>query len=300
MLKEYLLNSEKYWEASHARNSVKLQRFLKLGSDDESDKSIEKYVNHLICLGKIRSRFNPKHVYIINPGSSGSHWLEAMLGILEGFYNGGEIYIPKKLKKHLSLVSTKEASRMLDTVYLAHVGGIYKDSLMSMLSNSAHLANHHQITNFSLNKTVVLLLRNPVDVVISRTFRKNEYKKDIAPLLNDKEYLEKNCTYVESFYSQLDVNSFDAIVRYEDFVDNTLGSLKSLVDLIGIDASENELERAVSKTSRNEELNMLEKKGRTLTNIYVGERDSYEWAKSYVRERLNDILVEYKYIDFDS
>ncbi|MBT2801110.1 sulfotransferase domain-containing protein [Halomonas sp. ISL-56] len=291
MLAKYIGNPEVFWPLSHQRNALKIKRALdKCGYGSDKD-----YVWKIKDFVKFRSDFYARHLYIVNTGSAGSHWIEAMLGLLPGFYNGGEIYFPKEIKKYLSGLSSKEANEFLDAIYVIHSGGIHKDSLTATISNSANLANHRQISDFSLNKKVVLLLRDPVDVVISRTFRKNEYKKDIAPSLDDNEYLERNCKYVENFYNQLDLSSFDAVIRYEDFLENTLESLKALANLIGIDASEAEFERAVRKTSQNEEKNMLETKGETLTNIYMGEKNDHDWAKVFVRKKLNDILVKYEY-----
>lgn len=226
LLNNYILNAENYWPATHQRNVRKIQKFLASGRSSLGGLDNSEYVSYLTGLAKLRSIYNSKHFYLINTGSAGSHWVEAMLGLLPGFYNGGEIYFPAKIKKHLGSIDSRSANIFLDAIYLLHSGSVFNDSLGAVLSNSAHLAKHQQLSEYSANKNTVLLLRNPVDVVISRTFRKDEYKKDIAPSLDDKEYLERNCVYVENFFANIDESSFDAIVKYEDFVDSPLSNLK--------------------------------------------------------------------------
>lgn len=293
-VKDYILNADRFWPSTHKRNVVKIMRaFDACSIKSLSDKN--GCIDELIAVAKIRERFNAKHFYLINTGSSGSHWIEAMLGLLPGFYNGGEIYLPPKIRSSLKTLNKKSANEFLDVIYLLHSGGVHKDALTATLSNSAHLANHQLLSEYSANKNTVLLLRNPVDVVISRTFRKDEYKKDVAPSLDDKEYLERNCVYVENFFANIDESSFDAIVKYEDFVGAPLSNLKKLAELIGLEVTENQLQYAIDRTSMKSELQAVEKGGNALTNIYLGDKESHDWAKDYLSKRLEKLLVKYNY-----
>lgn len=293
-VKDYILNAENFWPTTHKRNVVKIKRalnaYVKQFSLSECD-----CIDELVALAKIRRRFDVKHFYLINTGSSGSHWIEAMLGLLPSFYNGGEVYLPPKIRSSLKSLNKEAANDFLDVVYLLHSGGVHRDSLTAALSNSAHLAKHQQVSKHSINRSAVLLLRNPVDVVISRTFRKDEYKNDVASSLDDQEYLERNCSYVENFFSNIDESSFDSIVKYEDFVASPLSNLKKLVDLIGLEVTEDQLQYSVDKTSLKSERQAVEKGGNALTNIYLGDRKSYGWAKDYVSERLQELLIKYNY-----
>ncbi|MDW5378855.1 sulfotransferase domain-containing protein [Halomonas sp. HP20-15] len=288
-LENYLLRPESFWPKSHLRNADKVKRFVATGcaANGQNPKS---YIDDIIKLGQLRKRFDNKHVYIVNPGSSGSHWIEAMLSLLADFHNGGEIYLPKDVKEYLSTLQLEDAEFFLDVVYLVHAGGIFDDSLTASLSNSAHLANHQQLSQFSPNKRVVLLLRNPVDVVMSRTFRKDEYKKDIAPNSCDKEYLERNCSYVEKFYANINYDSFDSIIKYEDFENQPLESLKALADIIGLKASDQNLMNAVNVTSRKAVKDSVSKGEQAMTNVYLGKHHEHAWAKDYTVKRLSYIL----------
>ncbi|WP_447044889.1 sulfotransferase domain-containing protein [Vreelandella sp. H-I2] len=295
MLNKYLGKPEIFWAESHRRNAYKIHRAVKLGLEQGGCSSRNGYIEQLKSLAKLRSKFNCMHFYLVNTGSAGSHWIEAMLGLLPGFYNGGEVYFPQKIKNHLETLAPKEAHEFLDTVYLLHSGGVFEDSLIATVSNSSHLANHQQISNHSLNKRVALLVRNPVDVAISRTFRKDEYKNDVAPSLDDKEYLYRNCAYIENFFTNLDESSFDTIIKYENFVASPLRNLKKLVELIGLEATEDQLRNSIEKTSIKSELKAVKKGGNAITNIYMGKRREYDWAKAYTEERLSNVIKRFGY-----
>ncbi|MGE6606469.1 hypothetical protein ACQKE4_08090 [Halomonas sp. NPDC076908] len=293
LFKRYVSKPESFWHETHWRNARKIEKFLEKGSELRSE-SKEGYVDNLLRLAYLRQGFRPKHIYLVNAGSSGSHWIEAMLGLIPGFYNGGEIYFPAEIRKKLSSMDGDDANLFLDAVYLLHSGGIYKDSLYSSLSNSAHLANHGQVSACSKKKVAVLVLRDPVDIVMSRTFRKEEYKNDIASGLDDQEYLEKNCSYLERFYKGLDIKSFDRVIKYEEFVRDPVGNLRCLTDLFELDVKEADVEKAVVKTSKLEEEKVVKKGDTPLTNIYLGVKKDHEWARDYIKERLREVIDEYE------
>lgn len=291
-----MLNSYDFWTPAYHRNATKLQRFLSRGSKIVGKISVADYVDIIIALGRVRSMFAPKHVYIVNAGSSGSHWIEAMLGMMPGFYGGGEIYLPSKLLDYFSSISINEANIALDTIYLAHVGCVHKDSLCAFVGNTAHLANHYKMSNFSINKKILLLLRNPLDVVISRTFRKDEYKEYIASGLSDRQYLKQNCIYVENFYKNLDFESFDMVIRYENFLESPRVNLEKIIELIDLSVSEADIERAIVMTSIDSAKRNVDNGKKAITNIYLGNKKEYNWAKDYVCERLGDIISKLGYV----
>lgn len=295
MIKKYLLSSRDYWPETHYRNVKKIERFLEKGCGSKKKNDTSEYIDDVIALSKLRAKFKTPHVYIANAGSSGSHWLEAMLALLPGFRNGGEIYLPKEVKNKLKVMGAEDANFFLDVLYLVHCGGIYPDMLNAVLSNSAHLAKHQEISQYSLNKKTVLLTRNPVDIAMSRTFRKDEYKNDVAPNATDIEYLEKNCLYVENFYKNVEKDSFDIVVRYESLVESPKENLEKVVDMIALEASEEAIDNAIKVTSKDEIKKSVESGSVAATNVYLGEKKNYQWARSYTQERLRDVIASFGY-----
>lgn len=294
-IEEYALDSESYWPESHRRNSVKLWRFIHRGAGGETYGLVKDYLDKVHNLAKLRHDFCPQHVYIVNSGSSGSHWLEAMLGLFSGFYNGGEIYLPNKIIDHLSQLSREEAGIFIDALYLIHSGGIHGDSLTASLSNSAHIASHQRISDFSLSKKTILLLRNPVDVVMSRTFRKDEYKADKAPAMSREAYLEENCLYFEKFYNGLDMKSFDVTLKYEELKEEPHKEMRKLASILSLKEDDVALNKIVEKTSESVVKDLVAKGEQPVTNVYVGERKEESWARSYVKERLGSISKKLGY-----
>lgn len=294
-IEKYLLNASSYWPESHYRNVKKIERFLERGCNSKKNEKVRRYVKDIIALAELRLKFKTPHLYIVNAGSSGSHWLEAMLGFLPGFHNGGEIYLPAEIKKSLKAMGEREAHLFLDALYLVHCGEIFPDMLSAALSNSAHLANHQQLSSYSRYKKTVLLLRDPVDIVMSRTFRKDEYKNDVALGMADIDYLEKNCAYFENFYKNIDFDSFDVVVRYEELKCSPLSTLRSLISAVGLSASDDELVRAVDLASEETAKKAIEKGEVPVTNIYLDKKEDVSWAKSYIITRLENIRSELSY-----
>lgn len=290
LFKSYALEPEKFWPETHLRNAKKVRAFVDKGRALRAEGRRE-YVQNIVRLACLRYSFESKHLYLVNAGSSGSHWIEAMLGMLPGFYNGGEVYFSKHLTKPLGSMNEKEASMFLDAVYLLHSGAIHADSLTAVVSNSAHLADHEKISSYSKSKVAVLLLRDPVEVVISRTFRKDEYRSDVAPSLTEKEYLERNCVYVERFYEKLDFDSFDMVVKYEEFLQSPRLNLAKVVELLGLRVCESDIDSAVLKTSKEKVRESINSGKGAVTNIYLGDKKEYGWARDYVRERLSGTIV---------
>lgn len=291
-LYNYMLRPQSFWPNTHQRNAVKLQRLIDKGSEGRPRVS---YIEDLFSLAKLRAPFNPMHVYIVNMGSSGSHWIESMLGLLPGFYNGGEIYLPKLLSDQLSELTAPESFRLIDALYLAHLGGIRSDFLTAKISNSAHIAKHHVLSNSSCGNKAVLLLRNPINIVLSRTFRKDEYRNDIAAGSKDEDYLERNCQYVERFVQNLDFDSFDLILRYEDFEAAPAENLTRLADVLGINSDRELVHNAVGCASKDSVAKAIKMGGRAINNVYLGQKNENQQAREYVLARLADVCTQTGY-----
>lgn len=294
-LLEYFHDAERFWPKTHSRNAIKLNRFLERGAKTKNEAGIRRYIENVIHIADLRQQFNVKHFYLVNPGSSGSHWVEAMLGFVSGFHNGGEVYLPGPVIQRLKEVDFESAKVFVDALYLIHSGGVYKDSLTCAVSNSAHLAFHDKMSRFSDEKVTALLVRNPVDVVLSRTFRKSEYKNDVAHRLDDREYLESNCNYVEKFFEGVAGSEFDIVVRYEDFLSNPKKRLEYIVEALGLECREEEMDLAVKKTSKNEIRKTISSGSKPATNLYLDKVKEEGWAKGYVKERLSWVMEKYGY-----
>jgi hypothetical protein len=85
------------------------------------------------------------------------------------------------------------------------------------------------------------------------------------------------------------------VVKYEDFLESPKENLGRLVELINIKLSEDDLDKVVTKTSKEEIRKSVEKGGEAITNIYLGNKKDYDWAKGYAQERLSEIIDKHDY-----
>jgi len=80
------------------------------------------------------------------------------------------------------------------------------------------------------NSRYILLIRNPADVVISRCFRKTDYRNEVAPASEDEEYLSRQISYVDNFYKNGLKQPFDKLIRYELLKKNSYVVLHDLLN----------------------------------------------------------------------
>lgn len=130
---------------------------------------------------------------------------------------------------------------------------------------------------------------------MSRTFRKDEYKNDVAPGATDIDYLERNCLYVERFYKNTNPRSFDLVVKYEALLENSKESLEKIASLLCMKVSEEEVDNAIKLTSKEEIKKSVESGSVVATNMYLGDKKDYRWARDYAAERLQDVMGAFGY-----
>lgn len=253
VFKRYLSKPEKFWGEDTNRNAKKIKHKIKslLEQDEAQDHFGEEELAEFIwALATVRSRMDGKHFYIANIGSSGSHWLEKMLSYGKNIAGGGEIYIPVRIRRHLERLGQREAGILLDAIYLSHLGRIDSESTRCIIINSAHYADRNIVVKYSGLFKSLLLIRDPIDIALSRTFRKTEYRNYIDPGSTDEQYLEKNCKIIIKFYEQALREKYDLMVKYEELVLRTREQLRSIKNSLNLEMSDEAIEQAILSTSR--------------------------------------------------
>lgn len=203
-------------------------------------------------------------LFLINCGSSGSHWVEAMLASLDGIRTSSEVYVPPRLGHRLDGLPKRDRAQFLDALHQIHVEGSVPASETDVLINSAHSWNPHDLMGDAA--IAVLLVRDPLDVVVSRTFRKPRLRRHLAPAVGDAEYLERNVVFVEKFYRSALRRRPAYVVRYEDFLDRPSEPLARLAALLGRRAAQPTLEAIAARHSAEAQRNS----GARLSNVYKG------------------------------
>ena len=158
----------------------------------------------IIRLAETRRAVRPSTVFIVNCGSSGSHWFEFLMTASSRIAPCGEVYLPR--------LDVDDPASMWDAVHLAHADAPTVDSI---LVNSAH---QWRPSNESSPARTLLLVRDPVDIALSRTFRKPELREQSHADTSDDDYLDLNCDVVARFFTTAAARRRppDEVVRYED------------------------------------------------------------------------------------
>lgn len=228
------------------------------------------YVDYLFHLAEKRIRSNGKNVFLMNIGSSGSHWIEAMLEDYPEISCVNEVYFPKILRKKVLNFDSYSLNLMMNVINLAHLKQDEELYFDKIIVNSAHVLGTGFYKKCDIKCMCIMLARDPYDIVVSRTFRKDAYRKYIAPEATDLEYLDLNIFRVNRFYTRNLEKDFHAVVKYEDFTQNGDTALRNLLKVIGIrKINDGLIEEIMYKHDRN---NILSGKSKNSANLFTGKR----------------------------
>lgn len=225
-------------------------------------------------------------LYLCNAGSSGSHWVQGLLSAITPILPCGEVYLPKQVLAQLKADKSEDKKAALQLIYLLHsflepTDGVDVGRLVHALAcNTAHApGNLHVYRASDISNYAVLLLRDPADIAVSRTFRKEQHRAYLGKADDsDLEFLKFNCNFVTNFYNGVSESDFDITVRYEDLLKTPGLAMRKVCDAIKINASNAELERAAELFNKDQlKTNSQEAKA---SNIYAGERKKVD--KKYV------------------
>jgi hypothetical protein len=273
LTRRYLLHPDEFWDAADGRQARKLRRLRSVLRDaTAAGERPADVVEEVLAIARLRTSHAPPPIYLANIGSSGSHWLAAMLARAAGVHDCGEVYLPKSMPDQLRGGTTADAEFFVHAVHALHTGHPGPAMVAGAFVNSAHHTRVSTVASLTPGARTVLLVRHPVDVVLSRTLRKPEYRNSIAPGMDDRAYLEQNCVLVERFFRESRAEHFDAQVRYEDLVDQPAQTLADLMRSLGLEPrADDAIEQAVAATSPQAVKAAAERGERAPTNLFVGE-----------------------------
>ena len=232
-LVKYLDNPHFFFGDGH-RQAIKLDNSL---NNIKEDLNVNKKVaiNEIICIAKERINVSPPTIYIHNIGSSGSHWLNFLLNDSLGTIGKGEIYIAQKFRDEvLSIATRDEAYFAMQVIMLAHAHE-KKLSMTGNIVNTAHISNMDDYLKYDFNAYKVLLMRDPVDIVLSRTFRKDEYRKYLGhDKTSDNDYALINIKKVRRFMSTALKTDHNLRCHYENIKIKAPEIIQVIADDLGL------------------------------------------------------------------
>jgi hypothetical protein len=272
LARQYLSDPAPFWGGVGDRQIRKLKAMMRTWKAGE--RSNIDVIDEVLSLSYLRTLYAPPPIYIANIGSSGSHWLEAMLSRCTTIINCGEVYLPQGLLKALEELAAAERAYFLHALYAVHSGRRGNELLVGRFTNSAHYSKISRVADLAAGSSTVLLVRHPVDIALSRTLRKQEYRDDVAPGLSDMAYLEHNCVLIERFYGEALGEAFDARVRYEDLITRPQETLQELTDQLKLNTDSCSIAAAVSATDSKAVTVAAARGERAPTNLYLGDNTS--------------------------
>lgn len=269
-LYQYLTDPSVAWGGADSAQSTKLS--LRLGKiETQLGMARSEVIEEIVGVARLRQRLAAPTIYIPSAGSSGSHWLQAMIAELVSVLPAGEVYLPKSLRSLLSSAPARSAQICLQAIYLAHAYRDFPDMVTAHAVNTVHVARIGEYAALDIPSIRILLIRNPVDIVISRTLRKQQYREYLGYQdRTDAEYLEKNIEYVLEFFSRIQPDEFDMVCRYEDLCARPESVLPSLARMLKCDVPRAKIDDIID-AFRADAVKRNPQKAAD-TNVYLGER----------------------------
>ena len=232
----------------------------------------------------IENRVNQKTptIYIISNGGSGCHYLGGLISMKDNFKLIDEVYFPPVIINEMERLEIASANCLVEMVNLVHLADLENQHLVPI--NTMHLRRDtplSKIKRFSVNPLFIFLIRNPIDIAISRGLRKAEYKKQNLENrdLEDDDYLKKQAVFTKNHFSRLFSKSNDVgalTIRYEDLIENPVRTMKNIFEYFQYAESEEEIEAMIAEYQSAKDISKNKNKS----------------SKPYLTKKQKKILVE--------
>jgi hypothetical protein len=245
LFEDYARRPEGYWppapDSGEHRQVRKLKRSMQAATAARG-MDTNAVIEWIIALALARSADRPPPVYVMGLGGSGSQWLAEMLAeLLPAFYTT-EVYIPPSLRERMEDLPRDQRGFVVDCLHLAHLPAdprwleLSDNELVAASAvNAAAGVVHARHKEWDPECFVVHMVRDPRDQVISVTFRKRNYRREIARDASDEEYLVRNAAAAVRGYNAWRRSPIgaDFVCRYEELRESTVDTLESLLSVHG-------------------------------------------------------------------
>lgn len=286
LLKDFIDAPNKYWkdnprQQTKFRKRTKAIKSLYSWSDDDM---------RFFVVKAAKWRLTNRHftAYIPSHGSSGSHLVQKILDKCVPTHPLGEVYLPPELTPKIDELGPAQASLMVEAYNLLHTTSPSRLFSPCLIVNTAHYSNLQEYSRWTRHFRSMLIIRHPVDLVVSKTFRKPEYRRYSGHSnTDDWEYLNLNIDNTLRFYESALDTGYQRIVKFEDVIGDAkavVPPISSLLEGYGVDAGQ--IVQAVNSSANS---------GQD-TNKYSGEVPTVDRAYAdYAANRLTDITERLGY-----
>jgi len=227
---DFITNTQEYWGS----NERQLKKFL---TRKERLKLAKGWSDSQLCLNILsisnnRIKNSARTIYLPSFGSSGSHLLQKVIELSIPSNPLGEVYIAPGVIDKVEKLPQEDKSVFIEAYNLLHTADVSQLNEFNSIINTAHSPVLSKFSLWTANYLSMLILRDPVSLVISRTFRKDEYRNYILGSKDDAEYLQENIDKTIRFYQSASNFNFDSQIRFEDIVSCNNNAVEAIQKLL--------------------------------------------------------------------
>lgn len=254
LISKYISNDPLFWKPGayfEDRNIWKINKSQQKLSSLNLSMSEKSYKIKEIIEDRVSKKIPT--VYIISNGGSGCHYLGGLISMKHNYKLIDEVYFPPIIIDKISNGDSISSKCLVEMVNFVHLGDIENQFLVPV--NTMHLRKDTPLSiirDNSSNPFFINLIRNPIDIAISRGLRKLDYKlqnKENKHLEED-EYLEKQAFFTKNHFTRLHSNLNDVgslTIRFEDLIRNPIDTLEQVFDHIKSPESKDVIETMIGK-----------------------------------------------------
>ncbi|OLT41905.1 hypothetical protein BJF86_02555 [Serinicoccus sp. CNJ-927] len=222
------------WSGERVQMAARQQKMVEKFRTRNGLRDLEEVYETLMAWARERATNRPMTYFVVNPGSAGSHWLQEMMADAGNMNPCGDVYLPPAFMTAGASLGDTPRGLLFDASHLLQAYRPIDQSLKLPLINTAHIRGWGQHQLMPDPRRLILLSRDPLDVVISRTFRKPDYRAQQFSKEDDFTYLQRNIQFVKNFYERGKNSTPDAIVRYEDLRRDPRTQITKLGQTLGV------------------------------------------------------------------
>lgn len=222
LLRKFLFNIDEFWEGNRRQAEKSRKRLDAITNFYSHDR--DQCLGFLSRIADERLNSNRRTLYLPSFGASGSHLVQHIVATSTNAITLGEVYMPPMAERHALELDGQERVKFMEMYHLASTSTPWMIPSRGTIVNTAHKAKLQFFSENTAKFSSVLIMRDPCDIAISRTYRKGEYRSYLGKdSISDDDYLSENIALVEKFYRTALSYPFDGYIWFEDLFANNEG-----------------------------------------------------------------------------
>lgn len=191
LLRKFLFNIDEFWEGNRRQAEKSRKRLDAITNFYSHDR--DQCLGFLSRIADERLNSNRRTLYLPSFGASGSHLVQHIVATSTNAITLGEVYMPPMAERHALELDGQERVKFMEMYHLASTSTPWMIPSRGTIVNTAHKAKLQFFSENTAKFSSVLIMRDPCDIAISRTYRKGEYRSYLGKdSISDDDYLSEN------------------------------------------------------------------------------------------------------------